>query len=37
MVEQQQQSGGLAVRQSIVVDAPRESAFAVFTDGMSSW
>jgi len=35
MVEQQ--SSGLAVRQSIVVDAPRERAFAVFTDGMTSW
>ena len=35
MVEQQ--SSGLAVRQSIVVEAPRERAFAVFTEGMSSW
>jgi hypothetical protein len=36
MVEQQQ-SQGLAVRQSIVVEAPRDRAFAVFTEGMSSW
>jgi uncharacterized protein YndB with AHSA1/START domain len=35
MVEQQQ--SGLAVRQSIVVDAPRERAFAVFTEEMTSW
>ena len=35
MVEQQ--SAGLAVRQSVVVDAPPERAFALFTDGMSSW
>ena len=35
MVEQQQ--AGVAVRQSVVVDAPRDRAFAVFTEGMSSW
>jgi uncharacterized protein YndB with AHSA1/START domain len=35
MVEQQQ--AGVAVRQSIVVDAPPDRAFAVFTEGMSSW
>jgi uncharacterized protein YndB with AHSA1/START domain len=35
MVEQQQ--AGVAVRQSVVVDAPRDRAFVVFTDGMSSW
>jgi hypothetical protein len=35
MVEQRQ--SGLAVRQSIVVDAPRERAFAVFTEEMTSW
>jgi uncharacterized protein YndB with AHSA1/START domain len=35
MVEQQQ--AGIAVRQSIVVDAPRDRAFAVFTEGMSTW
>ncbi len=28
---------GLAVRQSIVVDAPPARAFAVFTDGIASW
>jgi uncharacterized protein YndB with AHSA1/START domain len=37
MVEQHQQSPGLAVHQSIVVEAPRERAFAVFTEGMTSW
>jgi uncharacterized protein YndB with AHSA1/START domain len=38
MVEQQQeQAGGVAVRQSIVVQAPQERAFAVFTEGMGSW
>jgi uncharacterized protein YndB with AHSA1/START domain len=36
MVEQQQQAG-VAVRQSVVVDAPPDRAFTVFTDGMSSW
>jgi hypothetical protein len=36
MVEQQQQAG-VAIRQSVVVDAPPERAFTVFTDGMSSW
>jgi uncharacterized protein YndB with AHSA1/START domain len=35
MVEQQR--SGLAVRQSIVVEAPRDRAFAVFTEGMTSW
>jgi uncharacterized protein YndB with AHSA1/START domain len=35
MVEQQ--SSDLAVRRSIVVDAPPERAFAVFTEGMTSW
>jgi uncharacterized protein YndB with AHSA1/START domain len=35
MVEQQ--SSGLAVRQSIVVEATRERAFTVFTEGMTSW
>jgi uncharacterized protein YndB with AHSA1/START domain len=35
MVEQQQ--AGVAVRQSIVVDAPRDRAFTVFTEEMSSW
>jgi uncharacterized protein YndB with AHSA1/START domain len=32
-----EQSEGLAVRQSIVVDAPPERAFAVFTDGFATW
>ena len=35
MVEQQQ--AGVAVRQSVVVGAPPDRAFAVFTEGMSSW
>ena len=35
MVEQQ--SSGLAVRRSIVVDARPERAFAVFTEGMTAW
>src|SRR5689334_22534213 len=35
MVDQQQ--AGVAVRQSVVVDAPRDRAFAVFTEDMSSW
>jgi uncharacterized protein YndB with AHSA1/START domain len=35
MVEQQ--SSDLAVHRSIVVDAPPERAFAVFTEGMTSW
>jgi uncharacterized protein YndB with AHSA1/START domain len=33
----EQQTPGLAVRHSIVVDAPRDRAFAVFTEGMTSW
>src|SRR4051794_31271838 len=37
MVDQQDQQAGLAVRRSIVVDAPRDRAFAVFTEGMTSW
>ena len=37
MVDQQEQQAGVAVRQSVVVDAPRDRAFAVFTEGMSSW
>ena len=37
MVEQQQQAPGLAVRQSVVVDASPERAFYVFTEGMTSW
>jgi uncharacterized protein YndB with AHSA1/START domain len=36
MVEQQQ-TAGVAVRQSVVVDAPQDRAFAVFTEGMTSW
>lgn len=36
MVEQQQ-TAGLAVRQSVVVEATPERAFYVFTDGMTSW
>ena len=36
MVEQHQ-ARPVAVRQSIVVQAPQERAFAVFTEGMSSW
>jgi hypothetical protein len=35
MVEQQE--AGVAVRQSIVVEAPRERAFTVFTEEMTSW
>jgi uncharacterized protein YndB with AHSA1/START domain len=35
MVEQQQ--AGVAVRQSVVVDAPQERAFTVFTRDMTSW
>jgi uncharacterized protein YndB with AHSA1/START domain len=35
MVEQRQ--AGVAVRQSIVVDASPERAFYVFTNGMTSW
>jgi uncharacterized protein YndB with AHSA1/START domain len=35
MVEQQQ--AGVAVRQSVVVDASRDRAFTVFTEGISSW
>jgi len=37
MVDQQQPAAGAAVRQSLVVDAPQERAFAVFTEGLSSW
>jgi uncharacterized protein YndB with AHSA1/START domain len=37
MVDQQRQSAGVAVRQSIVVEAPRDRAFSVFTEGMTSW
>ena len=37
MVDQQEQQAGLAVRQSIVVDASPERAFSVFTEGMTSW
>jgi uncharacterized protein YndB with AHSA1/START domain len=40
MVEQQSQeppAAGVAVRQCAVVAAPPERAFAVFTEGMSSW
>jgi uncharacterized protein YndB with AHSA1/START domain len=35
MVEQQ--SAGVAVRQSVVVQAPQERAFAVFTERMGTW
>ena len=35
MVEQQQ--AAVAVRQTVVVDAPRERAFAVFTERMTAW
>ena len=35
MVEQQQ--AGVAVRQSVVVDAPQDRAFAVFTERMTAW
>ena len=31
------QAEGVAVRQSILVQAPPERAFEVFTAGMSSW
>jgi uncharacterized protein YndB with AHSA1/START domain len=40
MVEQQSQeppTAGTAVRQSIVVQAPQERAFAIFTERMGSW
>jgi uncharacterized protein YndB with AHSA1/START domain len=37
MVEQQEPAAGVAVRQSIVVDAPPERAFSVFTGDFSSW
>src|SRR4051812_50160810 len=36
-VDQQQHSVGAALFQSVVVDAPPERAFAVFTAGMTSW
>jgi uncharacterized protein YndB with AHSA1/START domain len=36
MVEEQQ-AAGVAVRHSIVVQAPQDRAFAVFTEGMSAW
>ena len=32
-----QQATDLAVRRSIVVEAPQERAFSVFTEGMSTW
>ena len=32
-----QQATDLAVRRSIVVEAPQERAFTVFTEGMSTW
>ena len=35
MVEQQQ--AGVAVRRSVVVDAPPDRAFAVFTERMTAW
>ena len=35
MVDQQQ--AGVAVRHSVVVDAPPERAFEVFTTGMTAW
>ena len=38
MVEQQQHpTAAPAVRQSVVVDAPRERAFTIFTERMSTW
>jgi uncharacterized protein YndB with AHSA1/START domain len=33
----QQQQAGVAVRRSIVVEAPQDRAFAVFTEGMTTW
>jgi uncharacterized protein YndB with AHSA1/START domain len=36
MVDQQQEAG-VAVRQSIVVEAPQERAFTVFTERMATW
>jgi uncharacterized protein YndB with AHSA1/START domain len=32
-----QQTADLAVRRSIVVEAPQERAFTLFTEGMSTW
>jgi uncharacterized protein YndB with AHSA1/START domain len=32
-----EQTDGLAVRQTVVVDAPPERAFAVFTEGLGTW
>ena len=32
-----EQAEGVAVRQSVLVQAPPERAFEVFTAGMSSW
>jgi uncharacterized protein YndB with AHSA1/START domain len=38
MVEQRQESSAtVAIRQSIVVQAPQERAFAIFTERMGSW
>ena len=37
MVDQEQQAADLAVRKSVVVQAPQERAFSVFTAGMTSW
>jgi uncharacterized protein YndB with AHSA1/START domain len=32
-----QQTAGLAVRQTVTVDAPPERAFAMFTADLASW
>jgi uncharacterized protein YndB with AHSA1/START domain len=32
-----QQAAGLAVRQTVTVEAPPGRAFAVFTEGLASW
>jgi|tagenome__1003787_1003787.scaffolds.fasta_scaffold20969249_5 uncharacterized protein YndB with AHSA1/START domain len=37
MVDQQQQSAGLAVRQSVVVETSQERAFEVFTARLADW